>query len=111
MRYIVRCGTLIFYFMCLRLLPVCVCVHPMLHSTQGAWKRASESLELELQRVAKPHVGAGDRTLVLCRSREGSSLLSHCSSLNVALLKSLGPEIAQWVKALAARSGPWNPEW
>lgn len=43
-------------------------------------KRALDSLELEFQMIVSHHVGPGDRTQVLCKSKKCSYLLSHLSS-------------------------------
>jgi hypothetical protein len=46
----------------------------------GGQNRASDLLELELQTVVRHHTGAGNRTQVLCKSRQCSKPLSHFSS-------------------------------
>lgn len=59
------------YFVCLDVLPVCVCITcvPFHSNMQGLWKRAENPLLLELQIIMNCRVGARNHTQVLCKSR------------------------------------------
>jgi len=52
--------------MCISVLPTCVSHAPLMSSGH---KRALDTLELELQMVVSHHVGAGNETQVLCKSK------------------------------------------
>lgn len=59
------------YFTCMSVSAVCVCAP---HACLVCQKRALDPQGTELQMAASSHVGAGNQTGVLCKSRKRSSL-------------------------------------
>lgn len=72
-------------FLCVWVLCLFECA-PYACSAHGDQKRASDPPELELHMVLSHHVGAGNETLVLWKSRWCSRPLSHLSSLTVVMV-------------------------
>lgn len=63
----------LFYFMCMSVLPVYMYVCTMsVSDAHGGQKKELDTLKLELWRVVSYHVGAENRTQVLCKSNKCS---------------------------------------